>query len=85
MRPSRSATRAADLCNSKVHRFYLQPAGLPSPTMACVSLTPGHPCMSETLVPSLTLLMLCPTPSHFRYGLHIGGGARLGRGPLLKS
>ena len=37
--------------------------------------------MSETLIPILTLLMLCPTPppalSHFRYRTHRVGGARL--------
>lgn len=75
MRPSRSATRAADLCAAKVDRFYLQPAG--PPTMACVSLT-WSPRMSETLVPILTLLALCPPRA-------IPGTvctrARLGRGP----
>lgn len=41
MRPSRSATRAADpSATLKSIDFYLQPAGLPTPPMpVCVSLT----------------------------------------------
>lgn len=55
MRPPQSAARDA-----KAHRVYLQPAGLPAPHDGVCVFDPGYPCMSETLLPILTLLTLCP-------------------------
>lgn len=55
MRPPQSAARDA-----KAHRVYLQPAGLPAPHDGVCVFDPGYPCMTETLLPILTLLTLCP-------------------------
>lgn len=55
MRPPQAAARDA-----KAHRVHLQPAGLPAPPDGVCVFDPGDPCMSETLLPILTLLTLCP-------------------------
>lgn len=75
MRPPQAAARDA-----KAHRVYLQPAGLPAPHDGVCVFDPGAPCMSETLLPILTLLTLYPQVVSGT--VCTGGGARPGAPPL---
>lgn len=75
MRPPQATARDA-----KAHRVYLQPAGLPAPHDGVCVFDPGAPCMSETLLPILTLLTLYPQVVSGT--VCTGGGARPGARPL---